>query len=127
LAKLGVIAVFLAAYGIPVSFHAVMTVMAGNSIGGAVSVTPGGVGVKQATTAVALGDVTDSATATAYSLGQQFAVTLWNIVFALVLVVWVFGWAGGRELVQRSYANAEAHVAERKAQHAAGRQPPPSS
>ena len=96
-----------------------MTVVAGNSIGGAVSVTPGGVGVKQATNAVALSDVTDSATATAYSLGQLFAVTFWNILFALVLVVWVFGWAGGRELVQRSYADAQG--AGRRAESAARR------
>jgi uncharacterized membrane protein YbhN (UPF0104 family) len=126
LAKLGVIAVFLAAYGIPVTFHAVMTVVAGNSIGNAVSVTPGGVGVNQATNAAALSDVTDPATATAYSLGQQLAVTIWNIVFALALVVWVFGWAGGRELVERSYANARAKTADRKAQHAAVRHPPQS-
>ena len=59
LAKLGVIAVFLAGYGIPVTFHAVMTVVAGNSIGNTVSVTPGGVGVNQATNAAALSDVTD--------------------------------------------------------------------
>jgi uncharacterized membrane protein YbhN (UPF0104 family) len=126
LAKLGVIAGFLAAYGIPVTFHAVMTVVAGNSIGNAVSVTPGGVGVNQATNAAALSDVTDPATATAYSLGQQLAVTIWNIVFALALVVWVFGWAGGRELVERSYANARAKTADRKAQHAAVRHPPQS-
>ena len=37
LAKAGVIAAFLASYGITVSFHAVMAVMAGNSIGHTVS------------------------------------------------------------------------------------------
>ena len=126
LAKLGVIAVFLAAYGIPVTFHAVMTVVAGNSIGNAVSVTPGGVGVNQATNAAALSDVTDSATATAYSLGQQLAITVWNLFFAIALVVWAFGWAGGRELVERSYADARAKAAEQKAQRARRRHPPQS-
>src|SRR5215211_2095238 len=48
LAKLGVIAVFLAGYGITVSFHSVMSVAGGNSIANTVSVTPGGVGVNQA-------------------------------------------------------------------------------
>ena len=43
LAKLGVIAVFLAGYGIAVTFHTVMAVMGGNSIANVVSVTPGGV------------------------------------------------------------------------------------
>jgi uncharacterized membrane protein YbhN (UPF0104 family) len=123
LAKLGVIAVFLAGYGIPVTFHTVMSVMGGNSIANTVSVTPGGVGVNQATNVAALSDVTDAATATAYSLGQQLAVTAWNIAFALVLVVWAFGWTGGRLLVEQSYADARTKVAEQKAQRAAARGP----
>ena len=116
LAKLGVIAVFLAGYGITVTFHTVMSVMGGNSIANTVSVTPGGVGVNQAANVAALGDVTDAATATAYSLGQQLAVTAWNIAFAVVLVVWAFGWAGGKLLVEQSYADAKVKVAEQKAQ-----------
>jgi uncharacterized membrane protein YbhN (UPF0104 family) len=123
LAKLGVIAVFLAGYGIPVTFHTVMSVMGGNSIANTVSVTPGGVGVNQATNVAALSDVTDAATATAYSLGQQLAVTAWNVAFALVLVVWAFGWTGGRLLVEQSYADARTKVAEQKAQRAAARGP----
>ena len=110
LAKLGVIAVFLAGYGITVTFHTVMSVMGGNSIANVVSVTPGGVGVNQATNVAALGSVTDPATATAYSLGQQLAVTAWNIAFAVALMVWAFGWAGGRELVEGSYADAKVKV-----------------
>jgi uncharacterized membrane protein YbhN (UPF0104 family) len=121
LAKLGVIAVFLAGYGIAVTFHTVMSVMGGNSIANMVSVTPGGVGVNQATNVAALGGVTDAATATAYSLGQQLAVTAWNIAFAVVLVVWAFGWAGGRSLVEHSYADAKVRVAEQRAKRAAAR------
>jgi uncharacterized membrane protein YbhN (UPF0104 family) len=115
-AKLGVIAVFMAAYAIPVTFHSVMAVMAGGLISGAVAITPGGVGVKQATDAAVLSSVTDPATATAYSLGQQLAITIWNIVLALVLVVWAFGWARGRKLVEQSYADAQARAAEQRAQ-----------
>ncbi|HZB06002.1 MAG TPA: lysylphosphatidylglycerol synthase transmembrane domain-containing protein [Thermoleophilaceae bacterium] len=121
LAKLGVIAVFLAGYGIAVTFHTVMSVMGGNSIANMVSVTPGGVGVNQATNVAALGGVTDAATATAYSLGQQLAVTAWNVAFAIAIVVWAFGWAGGRELVEHSYADAKGKVAEQKEQRAAKR------
>jgi uncharacterized membrane protein YbhN (UPF0104 family) len=117
LAKGGVIAVFLAGYGIPVTFHSIMSVMGGNSIANTVSVTPGGVGVNQAANVAALGGVTDSATATAYSLGQQLAITAWNIAFALVLVVWAFGWAGGKGLVEQSYAEAKVKVEERRAAH----------
>jgi uncharacterized membrane protein YbhN (UPF0104 family) len=121
LAKLGVIAVFLAGYGIAVTFHTVMSVMGGNSIANVVSVTPGGVGVNQATNVAALGNVTDAGTATAYSLGQQLAVTAWNIVFAVALVVWAFGWTGGRQLVEQSYADAKVKVAEQKERRAAER------
>src|SRR3954454_21439575 len=118
LAKLGVIAVFLAGYGIAVTFHSVMSVAGGNSIANTVSVTPGGVGINQAANVAALGGVTDAATATAYSLGQQLAGTAWNVAFALVLVVWVFGWTGGRLLVGQSYADAKVKLAERKSRAA---------
>jgi uncharacterized membrane protein YbhN (UPF0104 family) len=117
-AKLGVTAVFLAGYGIAVTFHSVMSVMGGNSIANTVSVTPGGVGVNQAANVAALQDVTDAATATAYSLGQQLAVTAWNVAFAVVLVMWAFGWAGGKILVEQSYSDAKVKVAEQKAQRA---------
>ena len=46
--RLGVIGVFLAAYGIPVTFHTIMSVAGGNSLANVVSVTPGGAGVNQA-------------------------------------------------------------------------------
>jgi uncharacterized membrane protein YbhN (UPF0104 family) len=115
LAKAGVIAVFLAGYGITVSFHSVMSVMGGNSIANTVSATPGGVGVNQAANVAALANVTDAATATAYSLGQQLAITAWNIAFALVIVTWAFGWAGGKLLVEQSYADAKVKVQERRA------------
>jgi uncharacterized membrane protein YbhN (UPF0104 family) len=121
LAKLGVIAVFLAGYGIAVTFHTVMSVAGGNSIANSVSATPGGVGVNQAANVAALDNVTDAATATAYSLGQQLAVTAWNVAFAVVLVVWAFGWTGGKVLVEQSYADAKVKVAEQKAQQAAKR------
>ncbi len=109
-AKAGVIAAFLASYGITVSFHALMAVMAGNSIGHTVSLTPGGVGVNQATNVAALHDSADAANAAAYSLGQQFSVTAWNIAFALAVLIWAFGWAGGKALVERSYADARAQA-----------------
>jgi uncharacterized membrane protein YbhN (UPF0104 family) len=114
LAKFGVIAVFLAAYGIPVTFHTVMTVVGGNSIANVTSVTPGGFGVNQAINAATLSDVTDTATATAYSLGQQLITTAWNILFAIALVALVFGWQGGKQLVAASYSDAKTKAGEMK-------------
>jgi uncharacterized membrane protein YbhN (UPF0104 family) len=119
LAKLGVIAVFLAAYGIPVTFHTIMSVVGGNSLANTVSATPGGAGVNQAVNTASLSSVTDASTATAYSVGQQLIVTIWNVVFATVLVVWAFGWSGGKALVGDSYTGAKTKVSEQKAQHEA--------
>jgi uncharacterized membrane protein YbhN (UPF0104 family) len=108
LAKLGVIAVFLAAYGIPVSFFTVMTIVGGNSLANVTSVTPGGVGVNQAiNTASLTSQGVDSTTAAAYSTAQQLITTAWNILFAIVLVGMVFGWRGGKELVGTSYEQAK--------------------
>jgi uncharacterized membrane protein YbhN (UPF0104 family) len=113
LAKLAIIGVFLAAFAIPVTFGSVMHVVAGNSIAGATALTPGAAGVTQAISAVALNDYTDAQTATAYSLAQQLVMTGWNIVFAVLLVLLVFGWTNGRALVKSSYAEAKKRVAER--------------
>jgi uncharacterized membrane protein YbhN (UPF0104 family) len=121
LAKLGVTAVFLAAYGIPVTFHTVMSVIGGNSLANTVSATPGGVGINQAVNTIALNDVTDAATATAYSLGQQLTITVFNIAFATVLIVWAFGWTGGKLLVRQSYADAKTTLAEQREQRAASK------
>ena len=118
-AKLGVIAVFLAAYSIPVTFHTVMTVAGGNSLANTVSATPGGVGINQAINTASLKDVTDPATAAAYSTGQQLIVTAWNVVLAVLLVVWAFGWTGGKTLVAGSYEEAKTKLAEQKAERAA--------
>jgi uncharacterized membrane protein YbhN (UPF0104 family) len=119
LSKLGVIAVFLAAYGIPVTFHTVMSVAGGNSLANTVSATPGGVGINQAINTASLKDVTDPATATAYSVGQQLIVSVWNVILAVALVVWAFGWTGGRTLVEGSYGDAKAKLAQQKEERAA--------
>jgi uncharacterized membrane protein YbhN (UPF0104 family) len=118
-AKIGVIAVFLHAYAIPVSFHTIMRIMGGNSIANVTSVTPGGVGVNQAFNVASLNGITDATTATAYSVAQQLFTTVWNIFFAVVLLIWVFGWSGGRKLVEDSYAGAKEKAAEQSAQHKA--------
>jgi uncharacterized membrane protein YbhN (UPF0104 family) len=106
-ARLGIIAVFLGAYGIPVTFHNVASVTASNSISNSVSLTPGGVGVTQAMNSAALKKDTSASTATAYSASQQLITSAWNVVFAVVLVSWVFGWSGGKDLVEASYREAK--------------------
>jgi uncharacterized membrane protein YbhN (UPF0104 family) len=122
-ARLSIVAVFLGAYGIPVTFHNVATVTASNSISNSVSATPGGVGVTQAMNSAALADSTDAATATAYSISQQVVTSAWNVVLAVVLVSWVFGWTGGRALVESSYADAKVKSREMKGKRKRKREP----
>ena len=110
-AMLGLIGAFLAAYAIPVTFDTLMHVVAGNSIANVTSVTPGGVGVTQAFNVASLQGVTTSANATAYSITQQVITTAWNILVALVLLTWAFGWSEGRSLVEQSYTQAKEKAA----------------
>jgi len=110
LAKLGVIAVFLAAYSIPVTFGSVVHVIGSSSAANVTSVTPGSVGITQAANAAALHEYADATTATAYSLSQQLVTSAANVVFAIVMVLTVFGWTGGRTLVHDSYEGAKDKV-----------------
>jgi hypothetical protein len=103
----------LAAFSIPVSFGSIMHVVAGNSIASNTAATPGGAGVTQAISVVALRDYADPQTATAYSVSQQLVTTAWNVGFALILVLTVFGWTNGRALVKESYLQAKKRAAER--------------
>src|SRR5439155_19508912 len=119
IASLGVMAVFLAAYGIPVTFETLMRISGGNSIANVTSVTPGGAGVTQAFNVASLNGIATSMQATAYSVAQQLVTTAWNIVFAIVLVVWAFGWSGGKVLVSTSYAGAKEKAEEQKDARAA--------
>ncbi|MGH3084522.1 MAG: lysylphosphatidylglycerol synthase transmembrane domain-containing protein [Gaiellaceae bacterium] len=120
LCKLAVIGIFLAAFTIPVTFESIMWVTGSGSLANVVSFTPGAVGITQATNALALDTCCDVARSTAidYSTAQQLITTAWNVLFAIVLVVSVFGWKGGKQLVTQSYADAKVKAAEQKEQRA---------
>jgi uncharacterized membrane protein YbhN (UPF0104 family) len=120
-ARLGIVAVFLAAFSIPVTFHTVIAVTGSNSVSSSLSVTPGGVGVTQALNVVVLESLTTASNATAYSVAQQLIVSAWDVVFAVGLVAWAFGWSGGKELIKKSYADAEVKRRELEEQRRARR------
>jgi glycosyltransferase 2 family protein len=111
-AGLATTGIFLHAYGIPVTFDTLMHVSGGNSLANVTSFTPGGVGVTQAWNVASLQHVATTQEATAYSVARQLVGTAWNIIFALVLMVWVWGWSGGKQLVSDSYADAKRRQAE---------------
>jgi uncharacterized membrane protein YbhN (UPF0104 family) len=121
LCKLTVIGIFLAAFAIPVTFESVMWITGSGSLANVVSFTPGAVGITQATNALALDTCCDVAneTAVAYSTAQQLIVTAWNVGLAVLLVLVVFGWTGGKVLVGGAYVDAKDKVAEQKEQRAA--------
>jgi uncharacterized membrane protein YbhN (UPF0104 family) len=121
LCKLAVIGIFLAAFAIPVTFESIMWVTGSGSLANVVSVTPGAVGITQATNALALSACCDvpNSVAVDYSTAQQLITTAWNSLFALVLVVCIFGWTGGKSLVLQSYDDAKVKAAEQKEQRAA--------
>ncbi|MGH3041027.1 MAG: lysylphosphatidylglycerol synthase transmembrane domain-containing protein [Gaiellaceae bacterium] len=123
LCKLTVIGIFLAAFAIPVTFESIMWVTGSGSLANVVSVTPGAVGITQATNALALSTCCDvpQSTTVDYSTAQQLITTAWNVTFATILVVWVFGWSGGKTLIRESYDDAKEKVAEQKEQRAAKR------
>ena len=121
-ASLGVMAVFLAAYSIPVTFSTLMRISGGNSIANVTSVTPGGAGVTQAFNVASLSGVASPTDATAYSVAQQLVTTTWNIILAVILMTWAFGWSGGKKLVSESYTGAKEKAAEQKAAHDAKKQ-----
>ena len=120
LCKLTVIGIFLAAFAIPVTFESVMWVTGSGSLANTVSVTPGAVGITQATNALALDTCCDvpKSVAVDYSTAQQLITTAWNVLVAIVLTVSVFGWTGGKQLVGDSYTDAKVKVAEQKEQRA---------
>jgi uncharacterized membrane protein YbhN (UPF0104 family) len=113
-AKVMVIVVFLAAYGIPVTFGSVMSVLGSNQLANLVSFTPGGIGVNQAFNTFALESYTSGTTATAYSTGQQLVTTAFNMGFAIIIVCVVFGWRGGSSLVKSSYSDAKVKASDMK-------------
>jgi glycosyltransferase 2 family protein len=116
LCKLAVTGIFLGAFAIPVTFESIIWVVGSGSLANVASFTPGSVGVTQATNALALKTCCDVANDVAvdYSTAQQLIVTAWNQLLAAALLLWVFGWTGGKQLVGESYADAKTKVAETK-------------
>ncbi len=114
--KMIVIGLFLAAFAIPVTFNSIMWVIGSGSLANVASFTPGAIGVTQATNALALKTCchVPQSQAVAYSTAQQLITSAWNVIFATLLVIWVFGWTGGKQIVGGAYVDAKAKAEEMK-------------
>jgi len=75
--------------------------------------------VTQAFNVASLKGIASPQDATAYSVAQQLVMTAWNLIFGIAMVVWAFGWSGGKRLVGGSYEEAKTKAAEQKAAHGA--------
>jgi uncharacterized membrane protein YbhN (UPF0104 family) len=113
-AMLAAIGVMLAAYEIPVTFDTLMHVAGGNSLANVTSVTPGGAGVNQAFNVASLSDVASPEQATAYSVASQLINTAWNILVGIALMIWAWGWTGGKQIVGKSYEDAKKAQADQR-------------
>lgn len=118
--KLVVTGIFLAAFAIPVTAQSILWTVGSGSLANVASFTPGAVGVTQATNALALDTCCDVPyqQAVDYSISQQLITTGWNQLVAVVLVLLVFGWTGGKQLVGQSYTDAKAQTEKMKADRA---------
>jgi uncharacterized membrane protein YbhN (UPF0104 family) len=100
-ARVGVIASFMRAYGVPVSLESVLLILAVNAIASTFAFTPGGVGTQQALATAALRNTASSSVVAAYSLGQQLILAAWDIALGLLVLWSAIGWTATRALVHR--------------------------
>src|SRR5262249_61322396 len=107
-----------AAFAIPVIFESILWVFGSGSLANVASFPPGAVGVTQATNALALKHCCNIPNSQAfdYSTAQQLITTAWDQLLALVLVCWVFGWTGDKQLIGASYADARVRSAKMNAE-----------
>lgn len=107
IARIGVNATFMYAFGIPVTLRNVFLIIAANSVSSTFAVTPGGVGTQQAMASFALRDVAPASTVTAYSLAQQMILIAWNITFGLIAMASTFGWSATKDMIGESRARSK--------------------
>lgn len=109
----GYTGIFMAAFDIPVTFYTIFLVIAANSLAGAVAVTPGGVGTTQAINVAVLKNYAPADVVTAFSLAEGAVLTVWNIIFGLIVMSWAFGWSETKTLVRERKQVSERMEAER--------------
>jgi hypothetical protein len=99
---MGVNAVFMAAFGLPVTFFTVFLVASSHTLSQLFAITPGGVGQTQALDLVTLRRYASSDSIGAFSITQDSVITIWNVVLGISVMLWAFGYAQTREMLSKS-------------------------
>ena len=100
--RMGVTAVFMGAFGLPVTFFTVFLVASSHTLSQLFAITPGGVGQTQALDLVTLRRYASSDSVGAFSITQDSVITIWNVVLGISVMLWAFGYAQTRNLLSKS-------------------------
>jgi uncharacterized membrane protein YbhN (UPF0104 family) len=106
-ARMGVNATYMHAYGIPVSVQNVFLIVAASSISSTVAIAPGALGAQTALAQVALAGVAPQETITAYTVGQGLITTAWSACFGLTMLARSIGWEQTRKLMHKRKKDEE--------------------
>jgi uncharacterized membrane protein YbhN (UPF0104 family) len=109
-ARMGVNATYMHAYGIPVSIKNVFLIVAASSLSSTVAIAPGALGAQTALAQVALAGVAPQETITAYTVGQGLITTAWGAAFGLTMLARSIGWEKTRELMHKKKKKDEEHA-----------------
>ena len=93
-------AVLLRAFDIPLTIWSLALALGSNALGGAVRVTPGGLGPSQALDVIALRDYASAEVVTAYSLSEIAISAIVSICLALGAMLSIGGWHGTRRVLR---------------------------
>jgi uncharacterized membrane protein YbhN (UPF0104 family) len=99
--RIGVNIVFMAAFGIPITFFTVLLVASSHTLSQIFAITPGGVGQTQALDVATLRAYASSGDVTAFSVTQDAVITIWNVVLGVIVGLWAFGFRQMREMLSK--------------------------
>jgi hypothetical protein len=99
---MGVTAVFMAAFDLPVTLFTVFLVASSHTLSQLFAITSGGVGQTQALDLVTLRRYASSQSIAAFSVTQDSVITAWNIVLGVAVMLWAFGYTQTKAMLTRS-------------------------
>jgi lysylphosphatidylglycerol synthase-like protein len=97
--RLGVNAVFMVGFGVPVSAFTVVLVVSSHVLSGLFRLTPGGLGQSQAVDVLALRPYASADTVAAFSVSEASVAMLWTVVLGAAVMIWAFGFTQMRQLL----------------------------